>query len=92
LGHEGTHSGAAEIVLVRGLRAVLTVTYVPLVGNVALLDTTSAVWILELDTGSSAQDHCWAMIDVLRILSFGAPAAQSATASPRLRLVGSSTR
>lgn len=80
-------SSAAARVLVRGLRSVITVTYVALAGNVAQLDTTSPVWLLELDSGSSAADHCWAMIDVLRVLSEGVDAATSAQEAPRLRLV-----
>jgi len=84
---QSTQSLDAERVLVRGLRAVLTVSYTPLVGNVALLDTTAAAWTLELDTGSSAEDHCWAMLDLLKVLSFGVQAADFATPSPLLRLV-----
>lgn len=49
--------------------------------------TTTPTWLLELDSGGSAKDHCWAMIDVLRVLSSGAEAAEFATASRRLRLV-----
>lgn len=86
--HQSSHSLAAEVVLVRGLRAVLTVSYTPLADNVARLDTTAAAWVLELDTGSSADAHCWAMIDVLKVLSFGVQAAEFARPSPRLRLVG----
>lgn len=80
-------SAAAALVLVTGLRTMLTVAYVPLVGNVAQLDTTTPSWLLELDCGSSTEDHCWAMIDVLRVLSFGAEAAQFARASRRLHLL-----
>lgn len=80
-------SSAAARVLLTSLRTVLTVSFAPLGGNVAQLDTTTADWLLELDSGSSADDHCWAMIDVLRILSDGVGAATSAQEAPRLRLV-----
>jgi len=84
---QSTQTVAAERVLVHGLRAVLTVSYAPLADDVALLDTTADTWTLELDTGSSAEDHCWAMLDLLKILSFGVHAADFATPSPSLRLV-----
>jgi hypothetical protein len=79
-------SSAGARALVTSLRTVLTVTFVPLAGNVARLDTTTPDWLLELDSGSSADDHCWAMIDVLRILSFGVEGAEYAQ-TPRPRLV-----
>jgi hypothetical protein len=91
--HEGfpllmnVRSSAAARVLLTSLRCVLTVSFVPLGGNVARLDTSTEHWLLELDSGSSADDHCWAMIDVLRILSFGVEGAEFARQTPRLRLV-----
>jgi hypothetical protein len=88
MGHERSCRCAAESVLVSSLRSVLTISYAPLPGNVALLDTTTRDWTLELDSDSSAQDHCWAMIDVLKVLNFGVQAAEFAKISPRLRLVG----
>jgi hypothetical protein len=80
-------SSAVVLALVAGLSSVLTVTYVPLRGNVARLDTTTPVWLLEVDSDSSTEHQCWALIDVLRVLSSGAESAQFAQASPRLRLV-----
>jgi hypothetical protein len=80
---------AAALKLVEGLRALLTVTYVPLGVSVARLDTTTPAWLLELDSDSSAEDQCWAMIDVLRVMGRGAPAARFAMTSRWLRLVGS---
>ncbi len=82
-----TPGSAAALVLAAGLRTMLTVSFVPLGGNVALLDTTTPAWLLEVDSGSSAEDQCWAMLDVLRVVSFGAQAAEFAQAAPRLRLV-----
>lgn len=79
---------AAAVTMVEGLRAFMTVTYVPLVGVAARLTTTTETWLLELNTGSSALDHCWAMIDVLRVVSTGARASESATTTltvPRVR-------
>ena len=55
------YCSASAHVLVDGLRSVLTVSYVPLTDLVAVLDTTSPAWVLSLDSGSSAEDHCWAM-------------------------------
>lgn len=82
-----TDSSAAANVMVAGLRTMITVNFVALTSNVAQLDTTSPLWLLELDSGSSTADHCWAMIDVLRVLSHGVEAAEFARAMPRLRLV-----
>jgi hypothetical protein len=84
-----TRSSAAARALVEGLRTIITVTYAPLTGNVAQLDTTTAEWLLELDTGSPPEDHCWAMIDVLLVLSCGPQRAEFAHVRPRLRLVSS---
>jgi len=84
-----TRSSAAALALVEGLSSMLTVTYTPLIGNVAQLDTTTAVWLLELDSGSPPEDQCWAMIDVLLVLSLGPQRAEFARARPRLRLVSS---
>jgi hypothetical protein len=70
---------AAALLLIDDLRAVLTVTYVPLADTVAVLDTTTSSWFLDLDSNSSVEDHCWAMTDVLRVLNGGAPAAEHAT-------------
>ncbi|HSK58669.1 MAG TPA: hypothetical protein VK935_06410 [Actinomycetospora sp.] len=70
--------------LVEGLRSILTVTYVPLAGLVAVLDTTSPEWSLHLDSDSPTEDHCWAMIDVLEVLRLGPAAAPHVTrAVPR---------
>ncbi len=80
-------SSAAALALVERLNSMLTVTYVPLRGNVARLDTTTPAWLLEVDSDSSTEDQWWALIDVLRVLSSGADAAQYAQASPPLRLV-----
>ena len=82
-----TSCSASAHVLVDGLRSVLTVSYVPLTDLVAVLDTTKPAWVLSLDSGSPAEDHCWAMRDVLKVLAFGVDAAESATSAPRLSLV-----
>lgn len=80
-------SSVAALVLVRSLRTVLTVSYLPLAGEVARLDTATPAWLLELDSGSSSEDHCLVMIDVLRVMSFGPQAAEYARASRRLRVI-----
>ena len=82
-----TSTAAAADVLISGLRTILTVCFVPLIDSVARLDTTTATWVLYLDSDSPVQDHCWAMIDVLKILTLGVHAAESATHTPRLVLV-----
>ena len=76
----------AALALVEGLRSILTVTYVPLNGLVAVLDTTTSVWTLHLDSDSPPEDHCWAMIDVLEVLRLGPDAAQHGTRSLPARL------
>ena len=78
---------ASARVLVDSLRTVLAVSYVPLTDLVAVLDTTTPAWVLSLDSGSSAEDHCWALVDVLRVLASGVDAAESARPAPRLRVV-----
>jgi hypothetical protein len=78
-------SAEAVLVLVEGLRSLLTVTYVPLDGVVAVLDTTASVWSLHLDIDSPDEDHCWAMIDVLEVLRLGPHAAEHATSAMPLR-------
>jgi hypothetical protein len=78
---------AAADALVGGLRTILSVTYVPLIDSVARLDTTTPTWILYLDSDSPVEDHCWAMIDVLKVLTLGVGAAASARHAPRLALV-----
>jgi hypothetical protein len=80
-------TAATADALVRGLRTILTVSFVPLSDSVARLDTTSRPWTLHLDSDSPVQDQCWAMIDVLRVLTLGVRAAEWATPTPRLRLV-----
>lgn len=84
----GTRTSAAHA-LVSSLRTLLTVSYEPLPDVVARLDTTSTPWVLYLDSDSPVQDHCWAMIDVLRIFTIGLHAAEYAIPTPRLRLVQS---
>jgi hypothetical protein len=83
----GISSPAAAAALVDGLRGMLHVSYVPLHEAVARLDTCSPEWVLYLDSDSPPEDHCWAMLDVLRVLTLGAGAAGSATPVARLRAV-----
>jgi hypothetical protein len=78
-------SSEAASALIEGLRSLLTVTYVPLDGVVAVLDTTSSAWTLHLDADSPAEDHCWAMIDVVEVLRLGPQAAEHATRTIALR-------
>ena len=82
-----TSRSAGALALLRSLRVLLTVSVQPLPLVVARLDTTATPWVLYLDSDSSDQDQCWAMIDVLRVLTLGLPAAESAVHAPPLRLV-----
>ncbi len=81
------HCSASALVLVEGLRSVLAVSYVPLSGLVAVLDTTAPAWVLSLDSGSSAEDQCWALLDVLKVLTLGVNAAEWARSVPTLSVV-----
>ena len=79
------NSPATADALIGGLRDILTVTYMPLTHVVGRLDTSTPTWVLYLDSDSALEDHCWVMLDVLNILTFGVEATTSAT--PGLRLV-----
>ncbi len=78
-------SPATADALISGLRDILTVTYTPLTHVVGRLDTSTPTWVLYLDSDSAREDHCWVLLDVLNILTFGIEAATSA--APSLRLV-----
>lgn len=80
-------SAATAALLADRLAGILTVDRVPLHDRVAQLDTSGPHWVLHLDSGSPPIDHCWALLDVLRILALGVDAAEGAVASRRLRLV-----
>ncbi len=73
--------------LINGLRPMIDVSYRPLHDTVARFDTTMPRWRLYLDSDSPAEDHCWVLLDVLKVLTLGADAETSAIHSPRLRLV-----
>ncbi len=83
----GTSTFITPHALIGSLPPTITVSYRRLTSVVARLDTTSTPWVLYLDTDSPAEDHCWAMIDVLRVLTLGVHAAESARHAPMLRLV-----
>lgn len=80
-----TARGVSALVVLADLRAVLAVTFLPLADAVAVLDTTSASWSLELDSDSSAEDQYWAMTDALRVLRHGAAAAEHAAVGSSLQ-------
>jgi len=65
----------------------LHLRYLSMPHTVARLDTTGPEWVLYFDTDSPAEDHCWALLDVLRIVTLGPHAAPSTTPPPTLRLV-----
>ena len=66
--------------LVTGLRRLVDVVRVPLVDVVARLEPAGGDGrpTLYLDAGSPPGDLCWAMLDVLRVLSDGVDAALDA--------------
>ncbi|MFC5062982.1 hypothetical protein [Actinomycetospora atypica] len=80
------HCSASARALVEELRSVLAVSYVPLAGLVAVLDTTSRAWVLSLDTDSPAGDHCWALLEVLEVLAYGVDAAGASRTVPAPRV------
>lgn len=66
----------------------LTVTYTPLQDAVAVLDTSDSDWVMHLDVDSPAEDHIWALLEAVAILSQRAdPAATAAVGHRHLRLV-----
>jgi hypothetical protein len=67
-------------VLVAGLCRLVEVVSVPLVDVVARLEPADGNGrpTLYLDAGSPPGDQCWAMLDVLRVLSDGPDAALDA--------------
>jgi hypothetical protein len=67
-------------VLVASLRLFVDVVRVPLLDVVARLEPAGADGrpTLYLDSGSPPADLCWAMLDVLRVLSGGVEAALDA--------------
>ena len=65
---------------------MLAVSYVPLTGLVAVLDTTSRIWVLSLDSDSSAGNHCRALLEVLEILAYGVDAADAGRTVPAPRV------
>lgn len=80
-------SPADRDVLAGGLSSELYVVYTPLRDIVARLDTSHARCVLYLDSDSPAEDHRWALLDVLHLLGAGPHAAVDGR-PPRLRLVG----
>ncbi len=73
--------------LVDSLRTVVSINYAHLARVVARLDTTGTTWVLTLDIDSPAEDHWWAMVDVVKVLKRGAHAAEHARTTPHLSLV-----
>ena len=83
----GTGSATSADVLVSDLRRLIEVSYLPLQGVVARLDGSASGWVLYLDSDSPAEDHYWAMLDVIRVLVLGVDAAVSAVHTAPLRLI-----
>lgn len=75
--------------LVDRIPASITVSFTPLEGVVARLDTSGATWVLLLDSRSPVPDLCWALRDVLDVLRRGPQAAQYGRVAPPLHLVPS---
>lgn len=83
----GLSSWAAAEVMAHGLCRLLEVVYAPMPDVVARLDPTAHGWVLTLDSDSPAEDQCWAMVDVLKVLTLGPNATEWAVPAARLRLV-----
>jgi hypothetical protein len=80
-------SPEAASTLVDILRDLLHVAFVPMPDAVARLDISEHDWILYLDSDSPAEDHCWAMLDVLSVLTNGRDAAEWAVPGRWLHVV-----
>jgi hypothetical protein len=70
-----------------GLRSLLRVTYAPLHDTVARLEISGRHRVLYLDSDSPAEDHCWAMFEVLSVLTHGPTTARWAVPGRCLHLV-----
>ncbi|MBC8090969.1 MAG: hypothetical protein H7Y15_03330 [Pseudonocardia sp.] len=79
-------SAAAEG-LVESRRHLAEVVHLPMHDSVARLEATERGWVLYLDTDSPAEDRCWAMIDVLRVLAGASEGPVSAVPQQRIYLV-----
>lgn len=82
-----TFGSCSTQILVDSLRSTVSIAYAPLARVVARLDTTRPMWVLTLDTDSPSEDHCWAMLDVLKVLNRGRHAAEYARTTTPLSLV-----
>lgn len=83
----GKRSPEAASMLVDVLRELLHVAFVPMRDAVARLDISEHNWVLYLDSDSPAEDHCWAMLDVLSVLTNGQDAAEWAVPGRWLHVV-----
>lgn len=83
----GLSSSAAAQVMAYGLCRLVEVVYTPMPDVVARLDPADHGWVLTLDSDSPPEDHCWAMVDVLKLLTLGPSATEWAVPAARLRLV-----
>ncbi len=83
----GLSSPAAAEEMARGLCGLIEVVYTSLDDVVARLDQTPRGWLLTLDIDSPPEDHCWAMVDVLKMLALGPGAVERAVPARALRVV-----
>lgn len=65
------------------LRALIDVRYTAMPDLVARLDMEQDGWVLHLDPDSPPEDLCWAMLDVLGLLT-GPSSGVRRAATPRL--------
>ncbi|GAY09623.1 hypothetical protein [Pseudonocardia sp. N23] len=85
---QGEPDAAAAVEdLITDLRGLIDVRHRPLRYVVARLDVSARGWVLVLDSESPAEDHYWALRDVIRVLVLGVGAAASAVPAVPLRVV-----
>ncbi len=65
----------------------LRVVYVPMRNTVATLDTSGPDWVMHLDSDSPPEDHIWALMEALHIVTHGGNAVGTGAESRHLRLV-----
>jgi len=65
----------------------LRVAYRPLDDAVALLDTSSPDWVIYLDSESPSEDHIWALLEALEIVTEAIDTAPTAATARHLRVV-----
>jgi hypothetical protein len=66
--------------------STLRVVYIPLRNAVAILDTSGPDRVLHLDSDSPPEDHIWALLEALEIVTQSADTATTVARGRHLRL------